>query len=91
MASPTSDPGEIDDAEARARAQVLFEQRVPSHCRWKLTEVREGKLQTRMGSYRGWFVTYKRRPDKGEERDWRTTDGIGVFVHGDTGKAEMVR
>ncbi|MEA2647145.1 MAG: hypothetical protein QOE92_2228 [Chloroflexota bacterium] len=64
---------------------------MPSHKRWKLTETREGKFQTRIGSYRGWFVTFKRRPDKGEERDWRTTDGIGVFVHGDTGKAEMVR
>ena len=93
MASPTSDAeaGGIDGDEAKARARVLFEQRVASHKRWKLADVREGKFQTRMGSYKGWFVTFKRRPDKGEERDWRTVDGIGVFVHGDTGKTEMVR
>lgn len=82
---------EIDAKEAEARAIVLFQQRVPSHKRWKRTETKEGKFQTRMGSYKGWFVTYKRRPDKGEEGDWRTTLGIAVFVHADTGKAEMVR
>lgn len=90
MASPGSEP-EVGEADATARARVLFEQRVPSHDRWNLTTVKEGRFQTRMGSYRGWFVTFKRRPDRGEERDWRTTDGIAVFVHGDTGKAEMVR
>jgi hypothetical protein len=54
-------------------------------------ETRWGTFTTRISKSDGWFITFNRRPDPGEEKDWRTTLGIGVFVNGTSGAAEMLR
>jgi hypothetical protein len=83
---------DVEFDEAKQRASVLFGERIKDAKRWTLGETRFGTLQSRRGpSRKGWFVTFHRKPDPGQESDWRTTMGIGVFVDGDSGAAEMLR
>jgi hypothetical protein len=77
--------------DALRRATALFTERVKDSDRWDGKVTRSGTFHTRRGQYQGWFITFHRRPDAGEEQDWRTTLGIEVFVNDTTGRAEMMR
>jgi hypothetical protein len=69
----------------------LFAERVKDADRWDPELTRSGTFHTRRGRFEGWFITFHRQPDAGEEQDWRTTLGIEVFVDGTSGRAEMMR
>ncbi|HEV3235182.1 MAG TPA: hypothetical protein VG329_11600 [Candidatus Dormibacteraeota bacterium] len=84
MSGPT-----IAKAEKSGTALVLA--RVKDGDRWDLADTKETRMQTRQGYRLGWILTFRRRPDPGEEKDWRTTIGITVFVDGSTGVAELLR
>ena len=81
----------MDLDEAQRRAGILFRERIKDADRWDVGETRGGTFTTRRGKSDGCFITFNRRPDPGEEKDWRTTLGIGVFVDGSSGAAEMLR
>jgi hypothetical protein len=84
MADPTT-------ADAERNGIALVQARIKDAARWDLATTRKGRMQTRLGYRAGWTLTFKRRPDAGEEKDWRTTIGVTVFVDGGTGVAELVR
>lgn len=82
----------IEEAEALDSAKELVRGRIKDASRWKVASARERKMQLRQGPSRvGWEVNFRRRPDKGAEKDWRTIEGVMVFVDGDSGRAELLR
>jgi hypothetical protein len=82
----------IDEATALQSAKVLVQDRIKDAERWNVASARERKMQLRQGPSRvGWEVNFRRRPDKGAEQDWRTIEGVMVFVDGATGRAELLR
>ena len=82
---------EPDLGGAEDSATKLVRARIRDGESWDLAGSRETKMQTRQGYRRGWILTFRRQPDPGAEKDWRTTVGITVFVDGTTGAAELLR
>jgi hypothetical protein len=82
----------IEQEVAVASATVVIRERIRDARRWKVASSRERKMQYRSAPPRlGWEVNFRRRPDKGAEKDWRTIEGVMVFVDGETGRAELLR
>ena len=82
---------EVEVAAAERSATELIRRRISDGDRWDLAGTRDTKMQTRQGYRLGWIMTFRRQPDPGAEKDWRTTVGVTVFVDNTTGAAELLR